>query len=217
MIKIFLGYDPRESVAFHVASHSILRHASAPVSITPLVLSQLPLTRRIEGSTEFAFSRFLVPWLCGYQGRAIYADCDILVREDIGQLMRRPDMTFSAVWVVKHKYQPKSSIKMDGQPQIPYDRKNWSSVMVFDCSRCQMLTPHLVDTMPGLWLHQFKWLPDSEIGELDPAWNFLVGEQEGDYGKLLHYTQGGPWFKECESCDYAEEWKAELSAMNQKD
>ena len=213
MIKVFLGYDPRESVAWHVAAHSIMRHASVPVSVTPLVLSQLPLTRPKEGSTEFSFSRFMVPWLCNYEGLAIFMDCDVLLRADIRQLLDQASYSMTvrkdAVAVVKHQYTPKSDVKMDGQRQLPYDRKNWSSVMVFDCWRCKALTPHVVNTMPGLWLHQFRWLHDDEIGELPAEWNVLIGEQIPDDPKLLHFTLGIPTMPGYEDCEFSGEWRDE--------
>lgn len=214
VLKCFLGFDPNETVAYHVAAHSILRHASVPVSVTPLVLSQLPMMRERTQtqSTEFAFSRFLVPWLCGFKGTAIFADCDILLRSDIAGLVGQPG---KAVSVVQHDYKPRPEDKFLGQRQTVYEKKNWSSVMVFDCAQCPMLTPHYVNTASGLELHQFKWLGgEYGIGALDKAWNHLVGEYAPNPdAKLVHFTRGGPWFSQYQDCEFADEWRAERARM----
>lgn len=214
MIRVFIGYDPAEAVAYHVAAHSILRHASVPVSVTPLVLSQLPMTRERDPkqSTEFSFSRFLVPYLCGFHGVSVFMDCDVLVRSDIGM------MTFERgfpVSVVKHDYTPSTTGKFLGNAQTRYEKKNWSSVMVFDCAKCSMLTPEYVNTASGLELHQFKWLgDDSLIGSIDPAWNHLVGEYlPNPQAKLAHFTLGTPCFAKYAHCEFANEWFAERNLM----
>ena len=161
-------------------------------------------------STDFSISRFLVPWLSGYEGVSIFMDCDMLCLDDIVPLV---DVD-TAVSVVQHDYTPKDATKFLGQPQTAYPRKNWSSLMVFDNARCTALMPEYVNTASGLDLHRFVWLDDGRIGALDPAWNHLVGEypHRGD-AKLVHYTNGGPWFKATENCDYAAEWRAELQHM----
>lgn len=214
MIRVFLGYDRNETVAYHTLAHSIMRHASAPVSITPLVLSQLPMTRMRDPkqSTEFSFSRFLVPWLCGFKGTAIFMDCDILCRTDVAQLVGERG---KAVSVVKHEYTPRPEDKFLGQKQTIYEKKNWSSVMVFDCASCPVLTPQYVNTASGLELHQFKWLGgDYMIGGLEPEWNHLVGEfAPNPEAKLAHFTRGGPWFSEYRDCEFADEWRSEASNM----
>lgn len=213
-VRVFIGYDPAETVAYHVLAHSILRHASVPVSVTPLVLSQLPMTRQRDPkqSTEFSFSRFLVPWLCEYRGTAIFMDCDMLCRADIAGLTGQPG---KAVSVVKHEYTPRPEDKFLGNKQTVYEKKNWSSVMVFDCASCHVLTPQYVNTASGLELHQFKWIgSDALIGVLEPAWNHLVGEYaENDSAKLAHFTLGTPCFPKYSKCEYAVEWGAEMSRM----
>lgn len=212
MIRVFIGYDINETVAYHVLAHSILRHASVPVSITPLVLRQLPMTRERTPtqSTEFSFSRFLVPWLCKGEGRAIFMDCDMLCRADIKELW---DMrTDAAVTVVQHDYTPRPEDKFLGQRQSIYDKKNWSSVMLFDNEQCAALTPKYVNTATGLELHQFKWA--ESVGRLDPAWNHLVGEYEPNpAAKLVHFTLGTPCFAKYANCEYAQEWRDERSLM----
>ena len=216
MIRVFIGYDSEETVALHVLSHSIMRHASVPSSITPLVLRQLPMTReRAEyQSTEFSFSRFLVPYLCGYEGRAIFMDCDQLVRADIAELMALHD-PYRAVSVVKHEYAPKPDDKFLGYKQSLYAKKNWSSVMVFENALCRILTPQVVNTASGLYLHQFKWLQDdSMIGELPVEWNHLVGEYEPNLkAKLVHFTLGTPCFAKYAHCEFADEWHEERRKM----
>ena len=218
MIRIFIGYDPREAVSFSVLAHSIHRRASQPVSITPLMLSQLQSVfsreRDPKQSTDFAFSRFLVPYLSGYAGWSIFMDCDMIVREDIVNLMNCADDRY-AVMVVKHDHKPKEKVKFLGQQQTRYEKKNWSSVMLFNNARCQALTPEYVNTATGLQLHQFKWLDnDALIGELPHKWNHLADYDVYDPdAALVHYTIGGPYFSSYRDCDYADEWFTERDAM----
>ena len=218
MIKVFIGYDPRETVAFSVLAHSIHARASVPVSITPLVLSELSgiLTRERHPlqSTDFSFSRFLTPFLSDYAGWSIFTDCDMLVRDDIAHLYALRDERY-AVMVVKHEHVPKESTKFLGQPQTPYQKKNWSSVMLFNNARCRPLTPEYVNAASGLELHQFKWLADDNlIGSIPARWNHLVGYSERNAdAALVHYTLGGPYFDEFRDCEYAQEWRDELQAM----
>ena len=214
MIRCFIGYDSNETVAYHVLAHSILRHASVPVSVTPLKLSQLPMTRERTPtqSTEFSFSRFLVPWLCGYDGQAIFMDCDMLCRVDIAGLNGE---SRKAVSVVKHDYQPRPEDKFLGQRQSIYAKKNWSSVMVFDNNLCRALTPEYVNSASGLELHQFKWLPsDAWIGALTPEWNHLVSEYAPNpTAKIAHFTRGTPCFAKYSECEFSDEWYAEKDRM----
>jgi len=218
VIRVFIGYDSRETVAYNVLAHSINRHASAPVAVAPVMLSQLEgVFRRDKNplqSTEFSFSRFLVPWMCDYQGWAIFMDCDMLVREDIAKLWALRDERY-AVQVVKHSHVPKEEVKFLGAIQTKYEKKNWSSVMLINCAKCKALTPEFVNTASGMELHQFKWLAnDGLIGELPSRWNHLVAyDPHRTDASLLHYTIGGPWFKEYENTEYADEWFAEKSRM----
>jgi hypothetical protein len=217
-LQIFIGYDPRETVAFSVLSHSIHRHASIPVSVAPLMLSQLQATLRRERhplqSTDFAFSRFLTPLLCGYTGWSLFIDCDMLMCDDIARLWELRDERY-AVQVVKHSHQPRESTKFLGQAQTVYEKKNWSSVMLFNNARCTALTTEYVNNATGLELHQFKWLGDDRhIGELPARWNHLVGyDDPNPDAALLHYTHGGPWFSQHAQCEYAGEWFAERGRM----
>ena len=211
--RVFIGFDSKEVVAYHVLAQSIIEHASTPAAFSPIVLSHLQglFTRERNAlqSTEFSFSRFMVPYLSGYEGWSLFVDCDMLARADIAELWALRDERF-AVMCVKHDYQPKTETKFLGQTQTKYQKKNWSSVMLFNNRRCRALTPDFVNTATGLELHQFKWLDgDDQIGELPSAWNHLVNEYDyrGD-AKLVHFTEGGPYFDEYRNDDYAEEWFA---------
>ena len=214
MIRIFIGYDPREKVAYHTLVQSIIENATEPVSITPIAKTHLAniyqRTRSVKESTEFSLTRFLTPYLSGYDGWSIFIDCDMVVTSDIKQLWNLKDNRY-AVMCVKHDYTPSSERKFLGQIQTVYPKKNWSSVMLFNNAKCKSLTPEVVQHEDGLFLHQFKWLETEDlIGEIPHAWNFLVGEEEklscGKVPDLIHYTLGGPYFKNYAGCDYEEVW-----------
>lgn len=218
MINVFIGYDPREAVAFSVLAFSIEERSSEPVSITPLKLSQLEMVLTRERhplqSTDFSFSRFLVPYLSGYSGWSVFMDCDMLMREDIANLWRLRDERY-AVMVVKHDHVPRETVKFLGEPQSKYEKKNWSSVMLFNNARCRALTPETVNTASGLELHQFKWLGNDElIGALPDRWNHLVGyNAPRKDAALVHYTLGGPYFPEFRDCEYSSDWREQYDAM----
>jgi len=219
MLNVYIGYDPKESVAFYTLAHSILRRASIPVAIAPLMRSQLKgIYTRERGpteSTEFSLTRFLVPYLSGYSGWSVFMDCDMLCLADIAELAaqieRQPD---KAVLVCKHDYVPRTERKFLGQLQTKYPRKNWSSLMVFNNARCRALSPAYVNTAAGLELHRFAWTEDASIGEIPLEWNWLVGEYAPSASaKIVHYTLGGPYFDDYRDCDYAAEWRAEFESM----
>jgi hypothetical protein len=218
MIRVFIGFDPREAVAFSVLAHSIQARASRPVAIAPLALSQLSgvLTRERHPlqATDFSFSRFLTPYLSGFDGWSIFMDCDMLVLDDIARLYELREEHY-ALMVVKHRHKPREELKFLNQPQSSYEKKNWSSVMLFNNSRCRALTPEYVNSASGLDLHQFKWLSDEAlIGELPHCWNHLVGYDTPAAGmSLVHYTLGGPYFDEYRGCEYAAEWFQERERM----
>ena len=220
MLRIYIGYDPRESVAFHTLSHSILRRSSVPISITPLVQSQLKhLYRRPRGpteSTEFSLTRFLVPHLSGFSGWSIFMDCDMLCRVDIAALEKElAEQADKAVLVCKHDYVPKTERKFLDQVQTKYTRKNWSSLMLFNNERCRALGADYVNSASGLELHRFAWVADHSIGELPLEWNWLVGEYaRNPEARIVHFTIGGPWFDAYRDCDYADEWFAEFESMS---
>lgn len=218
MIPVFIGYDSREAVAFSVLAFSIQARATQPVTIAPLMLTQLSgvLTRERHPlqSTDFSFSRFLAPYLSGFSGWSIFMDCDMLVLDDIERLWQLRDDRY-AVMVVKHDHVPKETQKFLGEPQSKYEKKNWSSVMLFNNAKCKALTPEYVNTASGLELHQFKWLGDDGlIGELPERWNHLVGyNPPRPDAALVHYTLGGPYFEEYRDCEYSTEWRTERDAM----
>lgn len=221
LVRVFVGYDPKESVAFHVLSHSIHTRASVPVSITPLILSELSKLmwreRHALQSTDFSFSRFLMPALCDFSGWALFMDCDMLMLDDIAKLWSLRDDRY-AVMCVKHDHVPNEDVKFLGQPQTKYEKKNWSSVMLMNCAKCKALTVDYVNTASGLELHRFHWLGDDNlIGEIPHRWNHLV-----DYDPQLpvselsniHYTEGGPYFASFRNCGYADLWLEERDRMN---
>ena len=220
MIPVFIGFDARENIAFHVLSESIHSRASQPVSITPVSLSQLGdlMWRKKNAlqSTDFSFSRFLVPYLSKFNGWAIFMDCDMLVLDDIAELWKLRDDRF-AVQVVKHDHQPKETTKFLGAPQTTYEKKNWSSVMLFNCDKCTTLTPEYVNTASGLDLHRFNWLKSEElIGEIPHRWNHLVAYDAPvptEQISNLHYTIGGPYFNDYKETEYAKEWFEERKAV----
>lgn len=218
MIRIFIGYDSRVPVISSVLAHSINTRASEPVSIGLLSLTQLTKVFNRERnplqSTEFSFSRFLVPYLCGYDGFGIFIDNDMLVLDDIAKLWAMRDERY-AVQCVKHSHVPKETTKFLGEKQTSYEKKNWSSVMIFNNAKCKALTPEYVNTASGLELHQFKWLGNEvSIGALPPRWNHLVDyDPPNSDVSLVHYTLGGPFYAATRHCEYAEEWFREREDM----
>ena len=215
-LQVFVGWDPREDIAWEVCRHSILsRTDPGEVIVTPLVQPELReqglYTRPADAkaSTEFSLTRFLTPLLAGRRGYAIFADCDFLFLADIREVLKEIDPT-KAVSVVKHDYQPTEAVKMDGCVQHLDPKKNWSSFIVFNCSHpaIRALTPDVVNVAEPSFLHQFKWLNESEIGEVDKGWNYLEGWYPPAYDKIkaIHYTLGGPWFDHKKKCDFADLW-----------
>ena len=218
MIPVFIGFDSREAVAFNVLQFSIQARSSEPVAITELNLAQLRklLTRERHPlqSTDFSFSRFLTPYLSDYRGWSIFMDCDMLVLDDIARLYALRDERY-AVMVVKHQHVPKETTKFLHQPQSKYEKKNWSSVMLFNNARCRSLNLDYVNRASGLELHQFKWLgSDDLIGSLPARWNHLVGyDAPRADAALVHFTLGGPYFDAYRDCEYSREWFEERERM----
>lgn len=219
MLTVGIGYDARESVAYHVLSHSIMRRASKPVRIMPIMLSQLngifTRPRSPEQSTDFTYARFLTPWLADENSTSVFLDCDMLCLTDICELEQLAmQHMYDDVLVVKHDYTPKTSSKFLGAKQTTYPCKNWSSVMVFNGHRqpVKNLTPDYVNHARPMDLHQFKWA--QTVGSLPAEWNHLVGEYpQNPNAKIVHYTLGGPYFEEYESCEYSNLWFAEFQNM----
>lgn len=222
MLNICIGYDPRESLAFHVLAHSIMRRASHSICITPIYLPSLERDgtytrcRDPNQSTDFTYSRFLTPWLSGTRfADSIFMDSDMLCLTDIYSVL--DECSFSKdVHVVQHNYTPLPGPKFLGQPQVAYPCKNWSSFMVFNGGRqaIRNLTPSYVNSATPMDLHQFKWVRPGGLGSLPLEWNHLVGEYPPNpNAKVVHFTRGGPWFPEFGDCEYSDQWFAERDDM----
>ena len=212
-IPVFVGYDPREAIAYHTCVNSIIRNSSRPVAIVPVALNLFRdyAETHTDGSNHFIYTRFLVPYLMEYQGWAIFIDGDMIVRGDIAELWDLKQYTKDAM-VVKHDYKTRMKEKYLGSPNEDYPRKNWSSVILWNCNaiRNRQLDPEFVQKSTGAFLHRFSWIDDSRLGELPPEWNWLPDE----YGpnpdaKLLHYTLGTPCFDEFKHTPMNEHWHAE--------
>lgn len=212
MVKVYVGWDQRDATAYRVCKNSIEEHASIPVEVIPLKDWEL----RKEGvywrayhvddrgqmwddrdgkpfSTNFSFTRYCVPWLAGYKNElVVFCDADMLWRGDVAELLTHVDKSKS-VSCVKHDHRPVEARKMDGVLQTVYARKNWSSVMVMNASRCDSLTPYVINNQTGSWLHSMCWVSDDEIGGLPEEWNWLEGWSSPDLTpKVIHYTRGTP-------------------------
>jgi len=210
MIRITIGYDEREAVAYHTFCQSILEKSSMPVAFTPLVLKALPnyVEKHTDGSNPFIYSRFLTPALFDFKGWPIFADGDMICRDDIAKLWALRDET-KAVMCAKHDYKTKAQDKYLGNKNQDYPRKNWSSMVLWNCGHPAnaILEPDFVMQQTGAFLHRFSWLDDALVGEIDKSWNWLVTEYPDNYdAHLLHYTLGTPCFKDYWSSDMADEW-----------
>lgn len=212
VIRLMVGFDQKEAVAYHTFVQSVIDVTSVPVAITPLVLSSLKGYREshADGSNSFIYSRFLTPAISGYEGWAIFADGDMICNRDLAALwaLRCEDY---AVLVVKHSYKTKSNKKYLGNRNENYPRKNWSSVILWNCGhpKNRVLTPEFVMAKDGKYLHRFSWLDDSDIGELPKEWNWLTTEYEDNpQANLLHFTLGTPCFKDYRHTDMASHWHA---------
>lgn len=234
MLHIFIGYDSREDIAYKVAAHSVKRHCSVPCVVTPLKLGTLKAAGKYwrpfytkgnqmidmgDGkpfSTEFSFSRFLVPHIAhrhNIEDPVVFVDCDFLFLDDISKMVEQADPKV-AVSVVKHRFAPKETLKMDGVAQTQYHRKLWSSLMVFNPAHpdCLKLCPESVNQNDGSWLHGFQWT--DSIGEIDETWNWLPSHSPTtrysyERPKAIHFTDGGPWFPNYGDVPYAQAWNAE--------
>lgn len=233
-LPYWIGFDAREKDAYDVAMFSAQRKSTIPLYVQALKHKNLRdkglFSRRwevnesgnmfdvLDGqpfSTEFAFTRFLVPALQDYKGWALFTDCDVLWVDDIGKLAAAKNDDY-AVMVAKVDHKPTNSHKMDKQIQKAYPRKNWSSVILWNCGHPsnQKLTPEVVNTQPGSFLHRFQWLKDREIGDLDLGWNFLVGHTSRKIKpRLMHFTDGGPWFDHMRDCAFSGWWMSEYDHM----
>ena len=230
---IYVGYDPKEHIAFEVLKDSINQytHKYDVIALEQSSLRRSGLYKRTyyvddEGqnrdsldkrpfSSEFTFTRFLIPFINLHKGLALFMDSDMFVRADISEIFEEYGQYDEyALSVVKHDYNPKEVFKMDNQLQSNYNRKNWSSFILWNCEHPanQRLTIEDVNKQSGRWLHNFSWLDDNEIGAIHPKWNFLDGWTDELINPCnVHFTTGGPWFKDWKPkrlCDanYAGEW-----------
>lgn len=234
---IWIGYDPREEQAYTVARSSMLRRLGRSISIKTLRLGDLHMRKMYQRpigykdgrmidllsvrqdydgsvSTEHALARFFVPFVA-LEGWALFMDGDMLVRTDISLVFENLDPA-KAVYVVKHEHNPTSILKMDGQVQTTYTRKNWSSFTIWNCAHPSLQgLRDMVNVAPGRDLHRFAWLADDEIGELDPRWNHLVGYSKTSDPYVVHFTEGTPDMEGYDACEYADEWREELRLSNQ--
>lgn len=220
-MKVFVGYDPREDIAFQVCEYSILKH-QPEAKVIPLKMDDLMkrgIYKRgpdVLASTQFTLTRYLIPQLMDYKGWALYVDCDTLFLDDVMSVTRHIDDKYAVV-VVQHQYTPKTTIKMDGVPQTTYPRKNWSSVVLWNCSHpAHKILNAAMNKQPAHYFHRFEWLRDEQIGSMSVDWNWLVGYySEPNHGtpRILHYTDGGPWMEKYRRCDYSDVWKEYLFEM----
>ena len=205
MFRIFIGWDSRFPEPADVLRYSLLKHSSITLDIRYLKLSELDFQRTHDplASTEFTYTRFLPPHLCGFQGTALFLDNDMLCLADIREIAEL-DMRNLALRVVQHDYQPTNSVKMYGAVQTSYPRKNWSSMMLMNCAKLKLLTKDVVQTQTGAYLHRFQDIPDAQIGELPKTWYTL--DWMDHTTKLIHYTNGGPWFEQYQNHPHASIW-----------
>ena len=224
-LKIFIGWDEREQEAYDVCVKTLLKHSSVELDIRPIIRSVLMDTGEYfreqpeAGSVEFTYTRFLTPYLSEYKGWSLFIDCDFLFTKDVAELFDFADDKY-ALLCVKHDYVPKNNIKMDGQKQVSYPRKNWSSCVLWNCSHGmnEFLNPKTVSEWTGSYLHRFTFLHDRLIGDLPLEWNWLAGEYDKEEFEehhqtppaAIHFTNGGPWFENWQDVDYAGLWRSYL-------
>ncbi len=217
IVDIVVGFDPREAVAYHTFTQSVIEKSTVPTRFLPLNISSLSNYRELhnDGSNEFIYSRFLVPFLMNFENWAIYADGDMVCLEDIKKLWDLRDKKY-AIQVVKHDYKTKIRNKYWGNKNEDYPRKNWSSLILWNCNHPshKILTPEFVEKQTGAFLHRFSWINDDEIGEIEKEWNWLAIEyKEKENINLIHYTIGTPCFKEYENTSLSSYWKKSFLNM----
>lgn len=213
MLNIFVGYDERESIAYHTFTNSLISTSTKPISVIPLAKNLLEEYKdtQDDGSNAFTYSRFLVPYLSDYQGWAVFCDGDMIANRDITEILENCDDS-KAVIVVKHNYKTKFPRKYLGSKNEDYPRKNWSSVILWNCNhpKNKQLTPSYINQSTGSHLHRFGWLDDSEIGDLKITWNWLAKEYPDNHNaRIIHYTIGTPCFPEYADGHHADEWYKE--------
>lgn len=218
-ISIVVGFDQRESIAYHVFCQSIIDQSSMPIQFLPLAENTLNKYKEVhtDGSNKFIYSRFLTPYLMDFSGWAIFADGDMVCQADISELWSLRDET-KAVQVVKHDYKTKAAKKYLGNKNEDYPKKNWSSLILWNCSHPanSILTPEFIQSQPGSYLHRFSWIEDDLIGGLDAEWNWLAIEYpENHNAKLIHYTLGTPCFKDYANESMSDIWKKNYMRVNE--
>ena len=220
---VYVGWDSREDIAYQVCRHSLVSRASVPVDVVPIKQDELRAeghyTRPVDplASTEFTYTRFFVPFLTGYQGWALFCDCDFLWLADIKGLMDLLDDRY-ALMCVHHDHRPPETMKMDGRKQTQYPRKNWSSLVLYNCGHPanRVLTPDVVNRELGAFLHRFQWLDDDLIGAVPETWNWLEGWSEAPaegHPNVVHFTRGGPWFDDWQDVAFGDLWLEEEKAL----
>jgi len=217
-INIFVGFDQLEAIAYHVFCQSVLEKSTSLINFTPLAYQNLNFFKNHDdGSNKFIYSRFLTPFLNEYSGWAIFADGDMVCNHDITELWNLKDPS-KAVQVVKHEYKTKKTVKYLGNKNEDYPRKNWSSLVLWNCEHPanKILTPEFIQDKPGSFLHRFSWLDDSQIGELPIEWNWLAIEYPNNpAAKIIHYTLGTPCFKEYSITSQADIWQQAYKKTNE--
>ena len=217
-VKIYIGFDQRESVAYHTFVQSLIDHASIPLDITPLAVKTLKgyEEKHEDKSNDFVYSRFLTPFLNDFKGWAIFVDGDMICQTDIKELLDLSDNS-KALQVVKHDYKTKANQKYLGNTNQDYPRKNWSSVILWNCAhpKHKLLTPDFIANESGKYLHRFSWLEDIEIGELPKEWNWLATEYpNNEQANIIHYTLGTPCFKDYRNTEMADIWLKKYDRLN---
>lgn len=218
-IKIVVGFDQREAIAYHTFSQSVLEKSSLPVLFLPLSINTLKGYKETHNdkSNDFVYSRFLTPYLNNFEGWAIFADGDMVCQSDIKELWDLRDET-KALQVVMHDYKTKFNQKYLGNTNENYPRKNWSSLILWNCShpKHKILTPDFISSQTGKYLHRFSWLDDEDIGELPIDWNWLAIEYSiNPNAKIIHYTLGTPCFKDYRNTEMAVTWHEVQQKVNE--
>ena len=218
-IKIVVGFDQREAIAYHTFSQSVLEKSSLPVLFLPLSMNTLKGYKETHNdkSNDFVYSRFLTPYLHNFEGWAIFADGDMVCQSDIKELWDLRDET-KALQVVMHDYKTKFNQKYLGNTNENYPRKNWSSLILWNCShpKHKVLTPDFISSQTGKYLHRFSWLDDEDIGELPIDWNWLAIEYPNNpKAKIIHYTLGTPCFKDYRNTEMTVTWHEVQQKVNE--
>jgi len=216
--RVFVGFDQREAIAYHTFAQSLIQNSSVPVSLIPMslkVLQSVYNETHSDASNEFIYSRFLVPFLCGFDGPAVFVDGDMVIETDVKDLFNLFDSS-KAIQVVQHDYKTKVNLKYLGNKNEDYPRKNWSSMILWNCGHAahRILTPEFVAKQAGSFLHRFQWIDDRDIGSLDASWNWLAEEYSpNESAHLIHYTLGTPCFKDYRDCSQSDRWHAYYQSL----